>query len=81
LFSEFELESIKKNSFQFDNIAIPKGTQLRNFILKLCGIQSHLGARILYGTDFYPERPIELWLGKFIGFGWNIVVKKPITKN
>ena len=81
LFSEFELESIRKNSFQFDNIAIPKGTQLRNFILKLCGIQSHLGARILYGTDFYPERPIELWLGKFIGFGWNIVVKKPITKN
>ena len=80
LFLKFDIKSIRKNSFQFDNAAIPKATQLRNFILKLIGIKSHPGARILYGTDFYPETPIELWLGKFIGFGWNIIVTKPIKK-
>ena len=77
LLGAFAIESLRKNSFQFDNVAMPRGTQMRNAVLKLFGVPSHPGARMIYGTDFYPETALELWLGKYIGFGWNIIARKP----
>ncbi|MBI2236369.1 MAG: methyltransferase domain-containing protein [Magnetospirillum sp.] len=74
----FRIISLRKNSFQFDNFAIPRLTQLRVAVLKALGRQPHPGALLVYGgADFVPETAVELWLGTHIGFGWNIVAEKP----
>jgi ubiquinone/menaquinone biosynthesis C-methylase UbiE len=73
----FHVVSLRKNSFQFDNFAIPRLTQLRNAVLKMLGHKPHPGAELVYGgAEFVPETALELWLGRFMGFGWNIVVEK-----
>jgi ubiquinone/menaquinone biosynthesis C-methylase UbiE len=73
----FEVVSLRKNSFQFDNFAVPRLTQLRVAVLKGLGRQPHPGALLVYGgADFIPETRLELWLGKHMGFGWNIVAEK-----
>lgn len=75
---DFRIISLRKNSFQFDNFAIPRLTQMRNAVLKAMGYHPHPGAELIYGgAEFIPETALELWLGRFIGFGWNIVVEKP----
>jgi ubiquinone/menaquinone biosynthesis C-methylase UbiE len=74
----FTMVSLRKNSFQFDNFAIPRLTQLRVAVLKALGYRPHPGALLVYGgADFVPETALELWLGRHMGFAWNIVVEKP----
>lgn len=76
--SAFRVVSLRKNSFQFDNFAIPRLTQLRIAVLKLLGHRPHPGAELVYGrAEFIAETQLELWLGRIMGFGWNIVVEKP----
>ncbi len=73
----FRVVSLRKSSFQFDNAAIPRLTEIRRRMLTGLGFKPHPGARLIYGdTPFVPDTAIERWLGKAIGFAWNIVAEK-----
>ncbi len=76
LFKGFKIHSLRKNSFQFDNFAVPRLTQIRNAVLTFFGYKAHDGGIYIYGAPFIPETDTELWLGRYIGFAWNIVVEK-----
>lgn len=80
LFGAFQVRSLRKNSFQFDNFAIPRGTQMRDAVLKALGHRPHPGGKLVYGGPFTPETALELWLGRLIGFAWNIVAEKPAAR-
>lgn len=78
LFSSFNIESLRKCSFQFDNFALPRLTQIRDRVLNAMGHKPHHGGgQLIYGKPFYPETALELALGPWIGWGWTIVVRKP----
>ena len=77
LFSEFEIESLRKWSFQFDNFCVPRLTQIRRAVMTWLGYEPHPGGTIVYGQPFVPECGVELWLGRYLGFGWTIRARKP----
>ncbi len=77
LFAGFRLVSLRKSSFQFDNLAVPRLTQIRSTLLRWFGAKTHLGGVLVYGEPIVPETAVELALGKYLGFAWNIVVEKP----
>lgn len=76
-FARFAVLSLRKSSFQFDNVAIPRLTQLRNAVLPLFGQPPHPGGVLVYGTPCVPETRLELALGPWMGFSWNVVAQKP----
>jgi len=76
LFNAFTINRARKSSFQFDNAAIPRLTQMREAIFRALERRAHPGGRLVYGAPFMAETPLELWLGKFIGFSWNIMAEK-----
>jgi SAM-dependent methyltransferase/uncharacterized protein YbaR (Trm112 family) len=76
LVSAFAVVSFRKSSFQFDNFAVPRLTQFRNTVLAVLGRKAHPGGKLVYGHPYMVETALEVWLGKFIGFAWNIVIKK-----
>ena len=39
---------------------------------------AHPGGVLVYGSPFMNETALELWLGKYMGFAWNIVAEKPM---
>jgi ubiquinone/menaquinone biosynthesis C-methylase UbiE len=77
LFDRFDIQSLRKSSFQFDNFCVPKLTQMRNAVLRAFGRQPDKGGIIVYGAPFMSETALEVWLGQYIGFAWNIVATKP----
>ncbi len=77
LFHGFRQVSLRKSSFQFDNFAVPRLTQIRAAVMRLLGREAHPGGMLVYGAPFMAETRLELWLGKYIGFSWNIVATKP----
>ena len=77
LFEKFLDIQLRKSSFQFDNIAIPRMTQFRAKLLDLMGKVPHPGGRLIYGNPVYIETYLEMWLGQFFGFAWNIQATKP----
>ena len=85
LFSAFTVCRLRKSSFQFDNAAIPRLTQMREAVFRMLGRRGHPGGALVYGAPFMTETSLELWLGKFIGFSWNIVAEKhdqaPLMEN
>jgi len=76
LFRFFKIESLRKNSFQFDNFCIPKLTQIRNAVFPAFGKKAHPGGLMVYGAPYVAETRLELYLGRYFGFGWNIVAEK-----
>lgn len=78
LFSEVTLVSLRKSSFQFNNFMIPGLNKVRNFILMKLGFTRHPGCTIVYGEPRFIDTKAELFLGKYIGWDWNIVIKKPV---
>lgn len=76
LLKAFDVKSLRKSSFQWDNFAIPRLTQIRKWILGLLGHEAHPGGELVYGASFVCETPTELALGRHIGFAWNIVAEK-----
>jgi len=76
LFAGFHVQSLRKSSFQFDNLAVPRLTQIRNAVLKAVGRPPHPGGLLVYGAPFMVETSLELWLGRHIGWCWNVVVRK-----
>lgn len=77
LLADFKINHLRKSSFQFDNFAIPRLTQMRNALLRFIGRKPHPGGILVYGTPYMVETAFELWLGRHIGFAWNIVAEKP----
>lgn len=77
LLHAFNVVTMRKNSFQWDNFAIPRLTQLRDKVLSLMGHQAHPGGILVYGRPFFVETPTELAIGRHAGFAWNIVAEKP----
>jgi len=77
LLAKFNMVSLRKCSFQFDNFCVPKLTQLRHKLLSWLGYQQHPGGKLVYGFPHFPETKLELNLGKYAGFAWNIVARKP----
>ena len=57
-------------------MAIPRLTQIREAVYRTLGRRAHAGGTLVYGAPFMAETSLELWLGKFIGFSWNIVAEK-----
>jgi len=76
LLKDFRIVSLRKSSFQLDNFAIPRLTQIREWALRQLGRPAHPGGILVYGRPFIPETSLELALGRYIGFAWNIVVEK-----
>lgn len=76
LFGQFKVDSLRRSSFQFDNLAIPRLTQARDRILGALGHAPHAGGTLVYGAPYYCETPLELRLGRAIGFSWNIVAAR-----
>lgn len=77
LFAGFRIGSLRKSSFQFDNLCIPRGTQMRDGLLRLMGRRAHPGGVFVYGKPYYCETGLELAIGNWFGFAWNIVAEKP----
>ena len=75
-FRHFTIHSLRKSSFQFDNFCVPKLSQIRFSLLKMMGRRAHSGGVLVYGAPYMTETAMELWLGRFIGFSWNIVAEK-----
>lgn len=77
LLAAFINRRYRKSSFQWDNFAIPRLTQIRNRVLAALGHRPHSGGMLVYGADFVPETALERRLGRAIGFAWNIIAEKP----
>jgi ubiquinone/menaquinone biosynthesis C-methylase UbiE len=74
LFSNFTNVQVRKNSFQWR--LIPGMEPLLEHTL-LRGATKFEGGRLVYGFPFRGESAAELWLGRHIGFGLNIIAQKP----
>lgn len=76
LLEKFEIVSIRKSSFEFGQV-LPFGAGILNKLLqRLFGNRKHPGGQLVYGepgnVSYWPERV----LGRYLGFDWNIVVRK-----
>lgn len=76
LLAAFRITALRKSSFQFDNFAVPRLTQMREAVLKALGVAPHPGGELVYGRPMVVETGLELALGRFTGFAWNIVAEK-----
>jgi len=74
-FQNFLLQSLRKSSFLFSQI--PFAGRLREPLFKKLGHSASQGGLLVYGSPFIGENRIELLLGRFAGFAWNIVAQKP----
>jgi len=77
LFGQFDIVSLRKWSFQFDNFCIPRLTQVRRWVLQRIGFKLHPGGVIVYGQPVVPDTAMERYLGRFLGFGWVLKATKP----
>ncbi len=74
LFATFENLKLRKGEFYF--YLIPKlGRLYRRWQIKRYG--THPGGNLVYGEPWPMQSPLELWLGRFIGWDWFISARKP----
>ncbi len=78
LLRRFEDVGLRKNSFRFDYLLIPKVSVIRNAVLRLCGVPWSPAAPILYGFPLVEDCKFELMLGPYLGWCWNIAAVKPV---
>ena len=71
LLTDFHDVRLRKNSFMISHL-FPKSEKLRDILLRCLGKKPHPGGIIVYGSPMFPETRLELWLGKYVGFAWNI---------
>jgi SAM-dependent methyltransferase len=76
LLHQFDIVSLRKNSFDVGHF-LPRGMGLLNRILqKLTGKRKHPGGFLVYGEDGVLQSGVERWFAPYLGFDWNILVKK-----
>ena len=74
LFAPFENLSLRKSEFYF--YLIPKlGRLYRRWQIRRYG--THPGGVLVYGEPWPIQSPLELWLGRYIGWDWFISARKP----
>lgn len=74
LFSAFRHVQLRKGEFYF--YLIPKlGRLYRRWQIRRYGM--HPGGRLVYGADWPVQSPLELRLGRIMGFAWFISARKP----
>ncbi len=74
LFKNFQITSLRKREFYF--YLIPKfGRLYRRWQIKRYGV--HPGGVLVYGEPWPIQSPLELFLGKIIGWSWFISATKP----
>jgi ubiquinone/menaquinone biosynthesis C-methylase UbiE/uncharacterized protein YbaR (Trm112 family) len=73
LFDKFSNVSLRKNSFVFQQIPLA-GKIISNLLARKTGLNK--AGTILYGFPWRNETRVELWLGRYIGFGLNIEAVK-----
>jgi len=76
LLGDFKVESLRKNSFSFSQI--PVLSRISRFLAKMFKCKTWKSGVLVYGTPNYVETPMEMELGKTIGFGWNIIASKKV---
>jgi len=74
LLSDFEIESLRKNSFSFSQIPIL--SRIRRILVRIFKCKAWKSGILVYGSPCYIETKIEMKLGETIGFAWNIVASK-----
>lgn len=73
LFRGFESVSMRKREFYF--YLIPKlGRLYRRWQIKRYGV--HPGGLLVYGEPWPRQSPLEMWLGRYIGWSWFISARK-----
>ncbi len=73
LFKNFDDVSMRKREFYF--YLIPKlGRLYRRWQIKRYGV--HPGGILVYGEPWPMQAPLEIWLGRYIGWAWFITAKK-----
>lgn len=70
MFEPFERVYLRKNGFLISHFPIPG--IYRDKLMAAFGAKPHDGGRIVYGKPMIPESKLELWLGRIMGFCWNI---------
>ncbi|MDA0998532.1 MAG: class I SAM-dependent methyltransferase [Proteobacteria bacterium] len=74
LFGAFGRVRMRKGEFYF--YLIPKiGRLYRRYQIRKYG--THPGGVLVYGEPWPIQSPLELWLGRFMGFSWFIEAEKP----
>jgi ubiquinone/menaquinone biosynthesis C-methylase UbiE len=74
LFARFEILTLRKGDFYF--YLIPKlGRLYRRWQIKRYG--THPGGYLVYGEPWPIQSPLELRLGRIMGFSWWISAQKP----
>lgn len=77
LFASFEGLRVRKGEFYL--YLTPKlGRFYRRWQIKRYG--THPGGKLVYGEPWPISSPLELWLGRFIGWVWFISGTKPLKK-
>jgi SAM-dependent methyltransferase len=76
LLTDFEIISLRKNSFEIGHL-LPRGAGRLNQALQwLYGTRKHPGGLLVYGEDANVQSGVERWLAGYLGFDWNILIKK-----
>ncbi|HEC91114.1 MAG TPA: class I SAM-dependent methyltransferase [Alphaproteobacteria bacterium] len=74
LFGNFNDISLRKREFYF--YLIPKlGRLYRRWQIKRYGV--HPGGILVYGEPWPMQSPLEIWLGRYMGWAWFITATKP----
>lgn len=77
VFAAFGGVRVRKGEFYL--YLIPKlGRFYRRWQIKRYG--THPGGKLVYGASWPISSPLELWLGRFIGWVWFISGTKPLNK-
>lgn len=72
LLRDFRQVELRKNGYSFGHAPVPWSEGLRQRLLSALGAKSYEGAVLVYGRPYVPETAPELFLGRWLGFDWNI---------
>ncbi len=73
LFADFTDVTLRKSEFNFAHL--PKiGKLYRRWQVRRFG--EHPGGLLVYGAPWPIASPFEIWLGKYVGWAWNIAAVK-----
>ncbi len=72
LLRDFRRVELRKNGYSFGHAPVPRSEGLRQRLLAALGAKSYEGAVLVYGRPYIPETGPELFLGRWLGFDWDI---------
>lgn len=78
LLRDFDNISLRKAGWEWDQVAIPRLTQTRRWVMRALGFKLHPGGIPVAGVPRMPPMKIERWLSRHIGFNWDIRARKPL---